>query len=595
MGGTGPIKWSQIERPEFDRVVEALLQRIHGAEPGVTVEAFDGRGGDQGCDVVVSREGVVWRIYQLKYFPEGFSGGNVKRRQQIKKSFTRAMEHAPVEWVLVIPGNPTTTEKHFVNSLKGKADVAVSVMGRAALDSELAARPDLLDAFTRDPLIATLTGAGMEARGLVKPVHLSDTLDDLRRRVASRSPYWDMALEISPEGTVQRLYAKHPNAAELEPIGLHFTTAVDRLPPETRARLDALFDYGTDGGSNIVIPSEAVISFAVTGPEWIAHEHQGGQVEILSLPPATTTPMEVRVVREDGTTITAIRGHTAGPASGAKGTSLRATFTGGLTLEFRFPKGSAAGGEITLSHELVGEDAIAVNRVLKFEAVLDAPQIVELWANGALVTKLRSGGGLHTPGEVDATALLAEDLAVIAAEFDVPLVIPSDVTAVDRVEIRSLRLLLEGHCVLVPDISGFHLTLDGSTDSTLEGFLRQPAVMMRVTNGLEYTVQGHQLRPPDTDLFHPALGLVEPDASTVLEALAAGTAKGLRVHFLSTDKTPLRAFMPARVTNPDYRLVPVTLGVPGLREHPAIALIAEARAGLPEPPAIGILSPDVTA
>ena len=57
-----------------------------------------------GIDVEVVTNDGRRRIFQLKYFPGGFSGGwGDSRRSQITKSFKKALEHSPDEWTLVVP------------------------------------------------------------------------------------------------------------------------------------------------------------------------------------------------------------------------------------------------------------------------------------------------------------------------------------------------------------------------------------------------------------------------------------------------------------------------------------------------------------
>src|SRR5690554_5709372 len=96
--------WERCGRDAFERAVELLLQRKHQAGPG-KAQAIDGRGGDEGIDVDVTEpDGTISTIYQLKYFPEGFSGGfREVRRKQILNSFRAAMKHEPALWVLVVP------------------------------------------------------------------------------------------------------------------------------------------------------------------------------------------------------------------------------------------------------------------------------------------------------------------------------------------------------------------------------------------------------------------------------------------------------------------------------------------------------------
>jgi len=73
---------------------------------------------------------------QLKYFPEGFSGGfRDTRRRQIKDSFESAMKRKPAEWTLVVPRVLTNEEDKFVRQLEGKRRVKISVIDRDNLDS----------------------------------------------------------------------------------------------------------------------------------------------------------------------------------------------------------------------------------------------------------------------------------------------------------------------------------------------------------------------------------------------------------------------------------------------------------------------------
>ena len=564
-----------MDQPAFDRVVEALIQRIHEGDPEVTVDVFDGRGGDQGRDIVVSRGDGVEVLYQLKCFPEGFSGAWGKsRKPQIRRSFTAAMAHSPARWVLVMPRNPTSGEKRFVRSLKGKSSVEVGVMGRAQLDSAIAARPDLLDAFTRDPLVATLKEIGQEHRGLVRPQDLDATLDDLSRRIDGRSAYWGTTVTVTRHGTLQELFAKHPRAAELEPINISFMTANDRLDSVTQERLTAFLEYGS--GEKVIVPADAVQSFEVTGPEWIARKDSGVQVEFHSSPPSPEDghQVELRIVDENEATVASLRGEAVGKGIGQIGVSLRAAFPGGLELDFRFPNDLRASGEVKIKHELVGADALAVNRALRFQNVLSTPQTLQVWVDGWRLATLRSQGGGERPGPSDYARMLVEDLAVISVALDVPLIVPAEVTAAERAEVRSCRLLLDGFCILVPEVGGMQMTLNGTTSPAIEQFLNGNACMIRTEGGLAYSVQGHQLAIRDAHLFHPTVRVVDGDPA--LKALQVGTAEGMTIHVQPTDGTPFRAYLPNKITDPAEPLVPTPLGVTGLDEHPAIMKILDA-------------------
>ncbi|MET8776967.1 hypothetical protein ABZV58_18350 [Nocardia sp. NPDC004654] len=87
------VEWGAIGSAKFETLVDALLARKwRGLGDYV---APDGRGGDGGIDFEV-RQGIRRRIYQLKYFPDGFSGDRKSTRQtQIRKSFRRAIKLDP--------------------------------------------------------------------------------------------------------------------------------------------------------------------------------------------------------------------------------------------------------------------------------------------------------------------------------------------------------------------------------------------------------------------------------------------------------------------------------------------------------------------
>lgn len=68
------INWSQISEVDFNEVVEVLLLKMYDKKP-YKAEVLRGAGGDGGIDVAVRLRNRVVKIFQLKYFPEGFTGG----------------------------------------------------------------------------------------------------------------------------------------------------------------------------------------------------------------------------------------------------------------------------------------------------------------------------------------------------------------------------------------------------------------------------------------------------------------------------------------------------------------------------------------
>jgi hypothetical protein len=99
----------------------------------------------------------AWRIYQLKYFPEGMTGGFRNRRKQVTDSFNTAWQHhQPTEWILVMPADPHVNELDHVKNLAAGKAVKVEIWGKQKLTSALSNFPELETAFTQNAMIELL-------------------------------------------------------------------------------------------------------------------------------------------------------------------------------------------------------------------------------------------------------------------------------------------------------------------------------------------------------------------------------------------------------------------------------------------------------
>ncbi|KFF98199.1 hypothetical protein IQ62_26370 [Streptomyces scabiei] len=168
------VEWERVGQPGFDRIVEAVVHRVY--EASARVEAVNGRGGDDGIDIKVI-DGSRVRVFQLKYYLDGFPTGSFKgRRKSIRESFARAMRQGPQEWVLVVPCVLTAAEREFVLSLGAGQAVQVEVWDRAKLDDLLSVHPDVEASFTRDQPSsahsAALAHLACHARADTLPGHL---------------------------------------------------------------------------------------------------------------------------------------------------------------------------------------------------------------------------------------------------------------------------------------------------------------------------------------------------------------------------------------------------------------------------------------
>lgn len=170
----------------------------------------------------------------------------------------------------------------------------------------------------------------------------------------------------------------------------------------------------------------------------------------------------------------------------------------------------------------------------------------------------------HSSGPSPGNRLLVDDLATIATLRDTGIAVPEHLTAERRAEIRMLRQLLDGECVLVRELEGFTATLTGEPDAVMEEFLAQDGRGGRVNTGLRYQIQGRVFDLPDATLFHLNCRVVDREAT--LAALRAGEGEGRTLAIEAADGTPFRAFLPSAVKDPDAPLVPAPLGVPGIED-----------------------------
>ncbi|MEV7135733.1 hypothetical protein AB0N24_22970 [Arthrobacter sp. NPDC093128] len=525
------IEWRHIGEDRFNRIVEALLTRMyHHPSLASTVEVIDGRGGDGGIDVAVYVDGKVDRIFQLKHFPEGFSGGfRDSRRRQIKDSFdTSWTNHRPPKWTLVFPGNPTIPEGKYVTGLGKGKKVTPTVWGRARLDSELARFPDLLDWATRDSLVETLKSFGQETAALGGPNDLEDRVRALHKLADTRSPYWGEDFSVSEHGFTKIIRAKHPRAAELEPLGFRFNVTTE--DPSLSQSIQGVLDYGAR--RRVSIPGAAVSDFSAIGPDWFRED--AGDVQLIEIPPEDPMPTDhnTRVTLEFLDDAGFVRANHQGlltrKSRGQKGIAFTALFYGVFELDAEIPFEGPSAGNLSVS--LVTPDA-AVSDVKKASRVLEdfkeGATIQILWEGKRL---LRAATDKKAPGLIDpVTELLIDDLLVLEEKLNATFVVPATLTNRDRVMIRVARLLVEGWSTWLPP--GVSLTAETSDDppEKLAGHLRaRTAVLMR-NPAMPIEIQGSKFNLGPVIVHHP--DTVVRDWETVVQTLAEGAAVGTVVNF----------------------------------------------------------------
>jgi hypothetical protein len=549
--------WDSCGQPLFDRIVEALLTEMHRDGPG-TLEAMDGRGGDGGIDLDLTMpDGTIDTIYQLKYFPEGFSGGHRARRRQIEKSFKAAMKHTPRRWVLVVPGNLTTEERKFVRALAQKyAGVEIGrTWGRAALDAELARLPRVFKYFTRDQRMEDLRIAGLERQGLASAADIAEYATSMGESLSSQSMHWDLHVTTGPEGVTTRVSARHPRAMEYEPLEGRISFVPGRVGEEARQRLEDARAFGTP----VDLDAAVLAKVELTGTDWFAQELTDVGVH-LRPPQSERRGIDLRVVTTGGDALQILRGDSTGH-TGTRGRRILIKLDCGLDLTITVLDSVNPPADLNVSVErLRRDDAVEAARAVQFLAHLEsgAEIVIELWRDGNRFVQMRSNSdseeGKRLIGAYEQQ--LIDDLRVLSRRFDITLRVPDEMTVAQRTEIRKARLLAEGKVILDSDLAGLDIRLSGIAGEPIDRFLKDVASMVLVETKLQYLVDGQPLTFP-VRAFHPRAHVV--DASTVAAALEAGTAANMPVTIRGVDHSPLRVYSVADFPPEQRDLAPTPL------------------------------------
>jgi hypothetical protein len=335
------IDWDGLGQQRFDRVVEALVSRRFGD----SVRAVNGRGGDDGIDIEIAGEGRL-QIQQLKYFPEGFSGGfSGTRRQQIRKSFEKAAAHDPDEWTLIVPCVLTTAEHAFVKKLGVPNGPTISIVDRATLDSWLADDPDLDSYFQRDPATTLERYARVfqqERSALLGGIEdLAARVGDLGGIADTTDPDWTMDFSRTSEAVSVIVRPQHPGAASTNPFRMQVQLGeLGDERADLRKHLERTLGYGSS--EPIRIPREVVETIHIEGPKFLAGEQPPGDIELhrMSNTPGVGKPLEVRVFDKDDKQVASWLGRITHADRGTLGGSIEAHFCEGrLQARFRLPHG----------------------------------------------------------------------------------------------------------------------------------------------------------------------------------------------------------------------------------------------------------------
>lgn len=565
------LRWDRLDEDEFNRAVESLLVRALTSD-GLVAQAVDGRGGDGGIDVDVrvKTTGQLVRIYQLKYFPGGFSGGFRKRREQIRKSFEAAMTHSPPTWFLVFPGNPTIQERKYVSTLASGRGVQARILGIAELDGLLAEHPSLDAYLARDRTIDALRAVNRPQAQLTRPDDLQSELRRIQNQLDARSAYWTMAFSVGPDGSQrEELIAKRPDAAEREPLSVTLTAAFGPNNRELREAFEDQIGYG--GSRKVRLPRDVVVSLEREGPDWFAKDLTGAEVELIPLSGQGTRSVEVRARSSEGK-IAKLVGTTQVIDRGFLGGSVETVLEGGLEIRWRFSATAGEGGNLSLDLLPTESTPREYRRAFAFCDLLTKDAELELRLEGLKPLKMY----LSESGDFAQDVALAEfidDLVKLEDHFDLAFRFNiDDVTRSDRIWARVLNRIIRGEPTPMPNLNAFTGTLNGSVSDQLTELLTTGGAMLVTQELGTFELLGRTLEIGPLRIYsHHAL---VDDGADLLRLVNEGRGAGATVSARPVDGLPFLVYSPQAVESAgSHTVIPHPWNLTGIDEHPGFGAL----------------------
>lgn len=566
MESASRINWNKISEIDFNEIVEALIVRDRTRD-GLVAQAIDGRGGDGGIDidVKVAKTGQLTEILQLKWFPEGFSGARAKRKEQIKKSFQSALVHKPSVWTLVVPANLTIPERQSIYSMKKSHKILIRLIGAAELNNLLAKYPKVHDWALRDAARDLLSIVGREKATLARSGDLAAEVKNLADRSDAISPYWGFNFSSIDGVTSSQIYAKRKDAMEREPLSLNLEAEFGPDDYELQKEFEDSLDFGLT--KRLILPSHVVSSFTKHGPEWFAGEVSPDEIHIL---PTEDTFRDVRIdatsFDSEGKRLASASARRGRFVMGNLGGTLEFATPGGMSMRWRLPKDEGE-GSVRVDFAPQGHSALDVRKALRFVSTLHIADKVLVVVDGQ-VSELVFSERSSSPVESPETMELVEDLAIIEEKTDVVFSFPDTLpSASDRVWARTIRRILEGGYVALPNTDGFNVTLRGTGGETIERVLLEGGAMVISTEEWNVELLGENVFVGHVAVYH---GDVRAENGLDhVEALRAGKGYGRRVHFKSESGSAGVVYMPGH-PNAQETVVAEPWGLTGIREHPGL-------------------------
>jgi hypothetical protein len=538
------IDWHTIGNPTFERIVDTLLS-IEFGDRGRPIEGRGGEGGTPG-DFSVDGGKIV---FEYKYFPDGFPVKS-SRRSQIKRSFKAACKGNPEEWILIVPTKLTFWEQKFMSQLAGDAGVKVGYRDRTWLDTELGLRPNLANYFRHYSNNDYLQEKAEQFKHNPVIKDSADLVERVRMLMAAAAdadPDWTWDISTQDGMIVQTLRARHANAALLSPVELSFNTLIPAGSEKAKELQQAdAFGYVKP----ISIPGNLVKDFRVTGPPIVAQAGEVAELQLVPIEPGEWVDADLVLTDDAGEVLGIYLARIRGAGKGREGFTFEVAVGSLLSMTFRAPHQMGQAGEADFSFaEATGAGIRDLFDATDFVCQLGAATRLQVKTGDAQVVLMDVAGQLNRSWVNDYRQVraIADDLLVIEAETKARFRYPARIDAEERVMIRNIRLMLEGHVVAHPTWTTLTAQLTGIREEGLDRLLTvDPYWIVRSNEWATLPLLGQEIKL--SEFCIGGIVTLEPGhLQEVQAALAAGTANGMTLRMSCRSGDRLRMYLGGRI------------------------------------------------
>jgi hypothetical protein len=275
-----------------------------------------------------------------------------------------------------------------------------------------------------------------------------------------------------------------------------------------------------------------VKNFKVTGPPLVAQEGHDDIAELQLLPgePGEWVDADLTLIDDTGEVLGIYLARARGAGRGREGFTFEVALGSLFSMTFRAPyqTGQTGGADFSFA-EATGAGIRDLFEATDFVCQLAAASRLQVMTGDAQVILMDVHDRLDKSSVNNYRQVrgIADDLLVIEAETKTDFRYPARIDAEERVMIRNLRLMLEGHCVAHPTWIAMTTKLTGQREEGLERLLTtDPQWVIRSSESATVPLLGQDIKLKQFCIG--GIFVLEPDhLHEVQTALDEGTADGM--------------------------------------------------------------------